>query len=1290
LNKECYSCHKTNYEAVRNPDHLGQNFNKNCLICHNINAWKPTQYNHALTAFPLTGKHIGVNCNLCHTSGTYAGTPKECVSCHRSKYDATTNPNHISAKFPTTCAVCHSTSGWLPGVFDHNQTTFPLIGKHTSATCLNCHSTGYTGTSKLCYSCHKPKYDATTNPNHVLAKIPTTCETCHTSNGWTPATFDHNNTTFPLVGKHTTVLCGNCHTNGYTGTSKLCVSCHRAKYDATTNPNHVTAKIPTTCENCHTATGWTPATFDHNTTTFPLTGKHSTTTCIKCHGSGYTGTSKLCYSCHAANYTGTTNPNHTTSQFPTTCENCHSTTAWKPATFNHDGPYFPIYSGKHKSKWTNCNECHTNSSNYKVFTCITCHEHSNKTSVDSKHNGVQGYRYESGACYSCHPTGKADGAFRHETSPFPLTGAHVTLNCEQCHAGGYPNTPQACYSCHQAKYEITTKINHTLAGFSKICTDCHTTTAWTSPTYTHPTGLPFQNKHAGKTCVQCHATTYTGTTNVCSTCHLTNYQNATNPNHVAKNYPQVCSNCHTDVGWAPATFDHSIVNYTLQGKHTTVTCAQCHPNGYNNVSRLCKSCHLTDYQGTTNPNHVTGNYSQVCSDCHTETAWKPATFDHTLVNFPLTGKHIPLACVKCHANGYSNTPNKCNGCHLADYQGTTNPNHVGAQFPQTCEKCHGTTGWAPSTYDHDGQYFPIFSGKHINQWDNLCSSCHNVPTNFAAFTCIACHEHSNKTKVDSDHNGVQGYIYASAECYACHPRGTKIGSFNHSTSTFPLTGAHIPLNCNQCHTTGYPNTPNTCFGCHEQGYNITTKLNHTLAGFSHTCTDCHTTAAWVPSSYNHTTATGFPLQNRHSGKTCKQCHETTYTGTTNVCSTCHLADYQGTTNPNHVTGNFSQVCSTCHTDVGWTPATFDHSTVNYQLIGRHTTVTCVQCHPNGSYTNTSRLCQSCHLADYQGTTNPNHVTGNFSQTCSTCHTEVGWSPATFDHSTVGYQLTGRHLTVPCGQCHTSGYTNTSPLCNSCHLADFQGTTNPNHVTPHFPQTCADCHTTSAWAPSTYNHDVQYFPIYSGKHKNKWSNNCLLCHTNAGNFLVYSCIDCHEHNQASMQSKHNGVANYSWVSTRCYSCHPRGSGLMSFNHQASGFPLKGGHEKVECGKCHSSGYTNTSTECSSCHKVEYDNTVNPSHKVAKIATDCATCHSERSWRTAKYDHTFFPISSKHKSVLCNDCHSQPGFRPQCISCHKEEFNLGHKTAELNDKCYTCHNTQTFKLGNGTPKSQEKMD
>ena len=164
--------------------------------------------------------------------------------------------------------------------------------------------------------------------------------------------------------------------------------------------------FPTTCQSCHSTNAWRPATVDHSRTRFPLTGAHTGVACASCHvGGRYTGTPTACNSCHQADYSRTTNPNHQAAGFPITCESCHTTSAWRPASWDHDGRYFPIYSGKHRGKWSTCSDCHVSAGNYKAFECILCHEHSNRTEVDSKHRGVSGYAYQSAACYRCHPRG---------------------------------------------------------------------------------------------------------------------------------------------------------------------------------------------------------------------------------------------------------------------------------------------------------------------------------------------------------------------------------------------------------------------------------------------------------------------------------------------------------------------------------------------------------------------------------------------------------------------------------------------------------------------------------------------------------------------------------------------------------------------------------------------------------------------------------------------------------------------------------------------------------------------
>jgi hypothetical protein len=260
-------------------------------------------------------------------------------------------------------------------------------------------------------ACHQTNFNQTANPNHLEAGISTDCASCHTTApDWKPASFTIHNNYYPLTGAHASTDCASCHNGVYSNTPNTCVACHQSNFNQTTNPNHTSAGISTDCASCHTtAPDWKPASFAIHNNYYPLTGAHASTDCASCHNGVYTNTPNTCVGCHQASYNQTTNPPHASAQFPTECETCHSTVGWVPSTFNHDGQYFPIYSGKHKDEWNTCAECHPNAGNYAVFTCISCHEH-NKTEMDDEHSGVSGYSYNSQACLNCHPTGSGGKA----------------------------------------------------------------------------------------------------------------------------------------------------------------------------------------------------------------------------------------------------------------------------------------------------------------------------------------------------------------------------------------------------------------------------------------------------------------------------------------------------------------------------------------------------------------------------------------------------------------------------------------------------------------------------------------------------------------------------------------------------------------------------------------------------------------------------------------------------------------------------------------------------------------
>jgi hypothetical protein len=179
-------------------------------------------------------------------------------------------------------------------------------------------------------------YNGTNNPPHASSGFPTTCDTCHSTTDWTGATFNHNNTTFPLQGYHAlpapTMTCAMCHVNNnYTSLPTDCYGCHKADYTGTTNPNHITAGFPTTCTTCHTTwvtTNWLGATFNH--TWFNVNHGNANGVCATCHTNPSDYTIFQCTGCHGNN---------------------------NAANFSHPNVGGYVYNS------TNCYQCHRNAGN---------------------------------------------------------------------------------------------------------------------------------------------------------------------------------------------------------------------------------------------------------------------------------------------------------------------------------------------------------------------------------------------------------------------------------------------------------------------------------------------------------------------------------------------------------------------------------------------------------------------------------------------------------------------------------------------------------------------------------------------------------------------------------------------------------------------------------------------------------------------------------------------------------------------------------------------------------------
>jgi len=373
----CQDCHdQRNQKAME--DHV-RTFSDGCLGCHDGYETYGVDFQHSDWAFPLEGTHQTVACASCHLEATnllkLRETPRDCYACHK------TEDTHAGS-LGSDCATCHTPLAWDETSFDHGRTQFPLEGQHRALPCGTCHGGVDLRTiSRECVSCHREE-------DSHLGGLGESCDVCHQATGWENAVFDHAVTEFQLEDAHALLTCNDCHAGiPLSEIANTCYGCH-VGVDAHGGTYGVQ------CEACHRPTTWQDVTFDHALSNFPLTGAHVGLACEQCHQGGqFQEIGSACVTCHA-------DPVYHQGLFGYTCESCHNTSSWRPATFNQSHR-FPL---NHGGRSSSCSTCHP--STLRNYTCYNCHEH-NQAGITEKHReeGISNF----GDCARCHPTGREEG-----------------------------------------------------------------------------------------------------------------------------------------------------------------------------------------------------------------------------------------------------------------------------------------------------------------------------------------------------------------------------------------------------------------------------------------------------------------------------------------------------------------------------------------------------------------------------------------------------------------------------------------------------------------------------------------------------------------------------------------------------------------------------------------------------------------------------------------------------------------------------------------------------------------
>jgi hypothetical protein len=164
------------------------------------------------------------------------------------------------------------------------------------------------------------------------------------------------------------------------------------------------------------------------------------------------------------------------------------------------------------------------------------------------------------------------------------------------------------------------------------------------------------------------------------------------------------------------------------------------------------------------------------------------------------------------------------------------------------------------------------------------------------------------------------------------------------------------------------------------------------------------------------------------------------------------------------------------------------------------------------------------------------------------------------------------------------------------------------------------------------------------------------------------------------------------STHCAACHTAdGWRKVAFAHDRTGFALTGRHAEIACGACHEgSDFSRPlARNCASCHQDVH---------AGRLGQRCDRCHAVTSFGEAAFDvaahrRTGFPLSGRHASIPCEECHGNRRDRSfaraivDCAGCHQADYDrtaldpqaVNHAAAGFPRDCRGCHGAWRFTPG-----------
>lgn len=252
-----------------------------CSACHSQASWTVTSakagqsdFDHATTGFPLTGRHRGADCGDCHRAER--AITRQCAGCHEDAHRPTLGQ---------ACDRCHSSVAWanVSGIALHRSTRLPLDGMHALAACSECHvrasDNQWRGVPADCYGCHAGDYNRSDiHPLHrgvpgdpTKPALPKNCAGCHRTTSFAPASAPQefrfrealgstasalrgrsHDAVFPLsFGKHRLAQCADCHVSQAVPRAVSCSGCHAHDAARLAQQHRKVGRVLAGCLHCH-------------------------------------------------------------------------------------------------------------------------------------------------------------------------------------------------------------------------------------------------------------------------------------------------------------------------------------------------------------------------------------------------------------------------------------------------------------------------------------------------------------------------------------------------------------------------------------------------------------------------------------------------------------------------------------------------------------------------------------------------------------------------------------------------------------------------------------------------------------------------------------------------------------------------------------------------------------------------------------------------------------------------------------------------------------------------------